>query len=358
VWLTPEERTAVTLWVLHCYVFDRFNVTPRLALLSPVRGCGKTTLLKLLEMLVPNAALADNVTAAALYRILNMPLSTPTLLLDEGDNLGLLDNRDLRAVMNAGHRRGGKVWRAGGKMGIRKYDVVAPLAVAAIGTLPLPLTQRCIVIDMHRPDPDASLERLNELNPEFQQAMLMLVAELQRWAASCQLNSDPDMAELRLRVADNWRVLFAIADDLGRGALARRAARALSGRQEEDPSVLTLVAIRETFDAHGVDRISSAVLVEVLHAMEVGMWEDWRGPRDDQQPHRITQNELARLLRGFKIHPRTVWPPGGRQQRGPSSKGYYRRDFEDAWARFCKPAGTAAHRHTPPPAQLPPPTAA
>jgi hypothetical protein len=43
--LTPEQRMAVALWTLHTYVFGRFVITPRLALLSPVRGCGKTTLL-------------------------------------------------------------------------------------------------------------------------------------------------------------------------------------------------------------------------------------------------------------------------------------------------------------------------
>jgi hypothetical protein len=43
--ITAEERMALALWVLHTHVFDQFTNTPRLALLSPVRGCGKTTLL-------------------------------------------------------------------------------------------------------------------------------------------------------------------------------------------------------------------------------------------------------------------------------------------------------------------------
>src|SRR5262249_11924213 len=49
--LTPEQRMAVGLWALHCHVFGRFLITPRLALLSPVRGCGKTNALILLEAL-------------------------------------------------------------------------------------------------------------------------------------------------------------------------------------------------------------------------------------------------------------------------------------------------------------------
>jgi len=51
-WIPDEERLAVSLWMLHTHVYDNYNVTPRLALLSPVFGCGKTTLLVLLQQLV------------------------------------------------------------------------------------------------------------------------------------------------------------------------------------------------------------------------------------------------------------------------------------------------------------------
>ena len=43
--LRPHEYIAVALWALHTHVYDRFMVTPRLALRSPVADCGKTTLL-------------------------------------------------------------------------------------------------------------------------------------------------------------------------------------------------------------------------------------------------------------------------------------------------------------------------
>src|SRR6516162_6698642 len=36
--LTPTLRVAGTLWILHTHVYDQFQITPRLALLSPVRG--------------------------------------------------------------------------------------------------------------------------------------------------------------------------------------------------------------------------------------------------------------------------------------------------------------------------------
>jgi hypothetical protein len=107
--LTSEQRLAMALWVLHSYVFGRYQVTPRLALLSPVRGCGKSTALILLEALTADPDRSDSTTAAAIFHALAH--RERTLLLDEGDNLGLLNNPVLRAVFNSGHRRGGVVRR-------------------------------------------------------------------------------------------------------------------------------------------------------------------------------------------------------------------------------------------------------
>jgi hypothetical protein len=73
---TPEERVAIALWILHCWVFEQFVVTPRLALLSPVRGCGKTTLLALIELLIPDGNRTDNTTAAAIYCYVIAPPTT------------------------------------------------------------------------------------------------------------------------------------------------------------------------------------------------------------------------------------------------------------------------------------------
>ena len=45
VQLKDHEYVAVSLWVVHTHVYDRFAFTPRLALTSPTSDCGKTTLL-------------------------------------------------------------------------------------------------------------------------------------------------------------------------------------------------------------------------------------------------------------------------------------------------------------------------
>src|SRR5262249_19339538 len=153
-------------------------------------------------------------------------------------------------------------------------------------------------INMQRYPSDApALERLNELDLEFQKAMNHLRRVIQNWANACKLESEPKNP-LKNRRADNWRVLLAIADNLGRGEEARAAALKLSSRlPDDDARVYVLEDIRDVFDALGVDRISSAALLEHLHAVESGMWLEWHGPNDDQQAHKLTANELARLLR-------------------------------------------------------------
>jgi hypothetical protein len=126
--VSAEERLAITLWILHTWVYDRFVITPRLALLSPVRGCGKTTALSLIELLIPEGTRVDSTTPAAIYHQLDRHHLT-TLLIDEADNLDLGRNPPLRSVFNSGHRRGGKVERfVGGRR--QRYRTHAPLAIA------------------------------------------------------------------------------------------------------------------------------------------------------------------------------------------------------------------------------------
>ena len=114
---------------------------------------------------------------------------------------------------------------------------------------------------------------------------------------------------LRNRAADNWRVLLAIADDLGHGEAARSAAVALCAkRPDEDPGVTLLADVRTVFEALEFDRIASLALVETLIGLDDALWNEWHGPNDDRPPRKLTQGELSRLLRPFGIRPKTIWP--------------------------------------------------
>jgi len=331
--LTSEQRLAVSLWLLHTYVFGRFRHTPRLALLSPVRGCGKTTLLVLLELLACDPYRSENATAAAIYHAI--ATREHTMLLDEGDNLGLEFNKTLRSILNA-NRRGDALSRfVSGRS--QKFPLFIPFAIAAIGVLPLPLMQRAIIIQMQRVPGEVRLQQLDDQDPTTLAQFTAARSEIEKWVATCALSNHPEMPKgLHGRAADNWRPVLAIADDLGHGDQARAAALALTRHLEEDVAVILLTDIHAIFNTLGVDRITSAALVDALIELDDGLWHDWRGPKDDRPPHKLSQAELALLLRPFAIRPRTVWPVA-RQPESRSRRGYLRSQFEVAWRSYCPP---------------------
>ena len=152
--LQPHEYVAGALWTLHTHVYDRFLITPRLAIRSPVADCGKTTLLDVVAKMASRPAKFDSITTAAISRLTDS--MHPTLLIDEADNLGiaLQPNGRLRAVFNSGHRKGGTVANMeGGRL--RQFSTFAPLALALpdiIFGLPRTLNSRAITITMQRYD--------------------------------------------------------------------------------------------------------------------------------------------------------------------------------------------------------------
>ena len=66
-----RELTAVALWNAHTYVYDCARATPYLHPYSPEPGSGKTTLLDVLELTACNAVQADNLSEAALFRMID-----------------------------------------------------------------------------------------------------------------------------------------------------------------------------------------------------------------------------------------------------------------------------------------------
>jgi hypothetical protein len=336
--VNSHEYVALALWAMHTHVFDRYMVTPRLLLTSPVRGCGKSVGLDVLSRLVARPELTDNITAAAVYDTIDRLICT--LLMDEFDNQELATKAAMRAVLNAGHRHGRKIHRGVGK-NRRAYRVFAPIAIAAIGVLSLPLMSRSIVIRMQRNDRWRELRRFDFNNTGD---LDRVYVQIRDWARHVKLNADPQLpSELVDRLADNWRPLIAIADSFGPqwGHIARLTATHFAKDWcEEDVPVLLLRSIREVFDALGVDRITGKALLEALHRLEEAGWSEFTGIKGDRPPHKLRNSELRAMLRMFGIESRVVWPargvPGDR-----SGRGYYRSDFEAAWRAYC--VGLLAH---------------
>jgi hypothetical protein len=334
--LQPHEYVAVALWALHTHVYDRFLITPRLAIRSPVADCGKTTLLDIVAKLAARPAKFDSITTAAIFRLTDNV--HPTLLIDEADNLGIALNPNgrLRAVFNSGHRKGGAVANLeDGRL--RQFSTFAPLALALpdiILGLPRTLNSRAITITMQRHDGKQPLRRLEAgladpaLDVAYHQILL--------WRREVVLDPDPVLpAGLRNRFADNWRPLISIADSLGWSEQAREAMLVFASEfKDADAKIVLLSDIRRVFDARKEDRLPTKTLLADLHALDASDWCEFRGVRGDQQPHKLRDTELAAMLREFGIRPRAIWPPN-RTAESKSQKGDRRHQFEDAWSKYC-----------------------
>jgi hypothetical protein len=222
--LEEHEYTVCALWCMHAHVYGQFMHTPRLILSSPVRDCGKTTVLDVMGELVPYPKKSANMTGPTFFRWTDW---RPTVLLDEVDNLGLLNDPVFRTALNSGYRRGGTIDRTIKNQPVT-FKTFAPVVLAGIGTVPLPLARRSIVIKMKR-DPKAAINlRQFDILDESQIEMFSLIlAHLTAWAADCKLDRKPSMPErLTGGQCDNWRPLISIADACGPeiGELAREIA--------------------------------------------------------------------------------------------------------------------------------------
>ena len=124
----PNEhsRHAHALWLAHTWRMDEWESTPRLAFMSPEKGSGKTRALEVSQRLVPRGVRVSQATTGyVLAQVSQDP--PPTLLYDEIDTVygsKAKGNEDLRALLNAGHRRGATAGRGGWSNGeLTSHDI-------------------------------------------------------------------------------------------------------------------------------------------------------------------------------------------------------------------------------------------
>jgi hypothetical protein len=222
VYPDQQARVAHTLWIAHTHLMSAWDTTPRLAFLSPEPASGKTRALEITELLVPQPVSAINVSAAFLIRTVAVDAGS-TILFDEADATfgpkAKDSNEDVRALINAGYRRGATVGRCvvyGATVTPELLPAFAPVALAGLGDLPDTILSRSIIIRMRRRAPNESVEpyRRREVAPEGEALCGRLVA----WAAATmgRLVTAPEMPpEIVDRDADCWEPLISVADAAG-----------------------------------------------------------------------------------------------------------------------------------------------
>lgn len=327
--LSEGSAEIMALWVLHTHTLSAWHNTPRLAILSPEKRCGKTTALEVVSHLVLRPLMASNISTAAVFRTIE--LYRPTFFIDEADTF-LNENNGLSGVLNSGHSRSGSVVRIVGEDNEpRMFSTWGPVVIAMIGKLRDTLEDRSIVIEMRRRRSDepvaslrgASLGILNDLG-----------RKCARWATehSERLETaEPDIpSSLHDRAADNWQPLFAIADAAGGEWPIRSrhiAEKMMNGSGEEGNSIKTelLADIRALFIDLLDERIPSESLVTRLGQMDERPWSEYR----DGKP--ITQIQLAKLLKPFGIQSKTI------RIGTATPKGYEMKQFKDAFDRYLPP---------------------
>lgn len=337
---TEAHRHAVTSWVAHSWVVEAFDSTPRLALLSPEKGSGKTRCLEVIELHVPNPMRTVNVSAAAMFR--KVAQGDVTLLLDEADTyLGLTtarEHEDLRGLVNAGHRRGAMVMRGevrGKHVDVVEYPCFAPVALAGLGDLPDTIIDRSVIVPMRRRAPGEHVEPFRARRAE--RDAVHLAGRLEEWAGRAVErleDREPEMPPgITDRPADVWEPLVIVGDAAGEpwATRVRQACVTLNAeRAERDPSlgVQLLADVRTVFG--DADRMTSEALVEALVALDSAPWADLRGKELDARG-------LARRLKKYGIR------PADHRFGDGTKKGYLRTDLHDAWQRYLPPVAHVAH---------------
>lgn len=321
--MSNEARHAAALWILFTWTVDSFDVAPILAVLSPVKRCGKTTLLTLLILLSRRAVAASNITPAAIFR--EVDEHHPTLIVDEADTwLGL--RPETRGILNSGHTRPlAYVVRASGpNHSLQRFSTFAAKAIAAIGSLPTTIRDRSIVVPLSRMSTAQQAERLRMGRASVEAEPLRRRAR--RWAddhADALRAAEPERVQgIDDRAEDNWEPLLTIADSCGGKwpQTARRAAGALSVTDDEpELGVMLLEDLRKIFAAHGSSVLYTRVLLDGLHALEERPWPEVRNGKP------ITARGLALLLRPFGVQPGSL---------GGIGRGYRAKDVEAAANRY------------------------
>ena len=347
-----DDVVAVVLWIVHTYLVGVLENTPRLALLSPERGSGKTRCMEILDLLVARAVMTINSTVAYIFRSIDHPDGAPTLLFDEIDTIfgpRAAGNEELRGLINGGYRRGAVIGRCvtrGTEVTTEEFSSFAPVALAGLNELPDTIMSRSIVMRMR---PRAPYEDIEAFRQRQQQAAgQALRNDVSVWARSIASDLQdywPELPEaVQDRDADKWEPLIAVADAAGGHWPQRARAAAVShvSRSTEDhasPGLQLLSRLRDIFGKRST--MSTEQILERLNDVESETsWEDFHG-----RP--LTPTTLARLLKPYDVHPRQV-RVGSR-----TYKGYHRDDLVDAWDRYLPadenniPSGEEIHSDEP-----------
>ena len=336
IYPSPHAHAAHALWVLHAHLMHLWDSTPRLAFLSPEPASGKSRALEATEPLVPHPVIAVNVSPAYLFRKVGAEDGPPTILYDEIDTVfGAKtkdNNEEVRALLNAGHRRGavaGRCVTKGKTVETEEIPAYSAVALAGLGWLPDTVLSRSVVVRMRRRKPGEQVESWRQRIHIAEGERIRSAIEI--WARTIEDITWPELpAGIEDRDADVWGPLIAVADIVG-GEWPKRARKAavelVTAAKDAEPS-LGIQLLTDLVTVFGqADAMATKAILRALIEMEESPWGDIRGkPLDERR--------LAKLLRQYSIKSTSV------RIGDETPKGYRRADLADAWASYLTPIPT------------------
>jgi len=332
----PHETdySLISLWVAHTYFTDVINTTPRLAIISPEYGCGKSRVLEVLQELSFKGEKLDYFTRSYLMRTVDQVRSefgkSPTLLVDELDAVWGRkgdEGESIRAFTNSGYRDSGFYGITEGEGKNRKatkFRTFAPMALAGKGEIiPESVTSRGITIRLQRRKEDQRIE-----NFLSRKGVMFEAEELREWLTSWadqsaqDLNFNPEMT-VTDRDREVWSPLFMVADLAGE-EWEDKAEIALtyymkSIQEDSVPRERQLLSdTQEIIHRLGGEKIRTAILLNELVEIPDSEWGKLN------YGNAITEKYIAKRLRPYGITPHNL-------RFGENTfKGYLRHEVDQA----------------------------
>jgi len=166
--------------------------------------------------------------------------------------------------------------------------------------------------------------------------------EICKCRVTASLTQEPEIPlELHDRAVDICTPLLSIAENLGCAETARAALLSLyADRPDEDPPVSLLGDAVSIVRARGDDFIARDDLLQALHELESGRWQEFCGRDSKALPHRLRSGEMVAILSDLSVRTRNKWP-SPRPPGAKSFKVFYRDDLEKAWQALAPDGATS-----------------
>lgn len=350
--LGDHAAAALAVWVLHTWTFELRDIVAYVAIESPEKRCGKTTLLSVLAAMAHKPLIASNVTVGALFRAIDT--CRPTLFIDEADTF-LAGNGIMRGIINSGN-----TWRTAyvlrltkskpnpvgehgtrsypravpdsqlsainhqpTETGLKKYSCWCPKVIAMIGQVPDTIADRSIVVPMSRKLVSETCAPLAELNTaEIKSKCALFALDMAHFIAeSGKIRGEG----LNDRAADTFDPLYVIARLAGGGWEQKLHAAALAlaaNAQSQQSGAELLMDILSVFVQSGRERI-------LIRDLAFTLREGGHGLKSFALKYsNINEHRISEILRSYGIKTTTV------RDGKEVGRGYGVAQFQQAIGRY------------------------